>query len=391
MKKVLLYYNFSFSFGGGDFLPLSFIAELQNACDLTVALDKAEGLRQSAEIYGITIDPSAFKVEQVTPKGYDIKRHNSYLSLYRSRRLKKLARKADICISLSNITDFGKPAHHFMNMLAFGDDAFTAYVRSGKKTNGRRHFPAICRSFAGTLFRTILGMRTKSRIIRDPKERVYPNSRFVERLMTEFYGPFNSAVFYPPTLFAASSKSVQRDPLKVVCIGRILREKRITDIIDIVKRARLLSSQDLTLHIAGRIDQEPAYGETLRKIASQERWIVLAGALYGKDKEDFLTSGTYAIHAERDEAFGISVAEYLVAGLVPVVPDEGGSCEVVDNPAVTYRTNEEAAQILARLLADDDFRAQQQSSCAARAKVFSRDAYLERQRELLREILAGRR
>ena len=387
MKKVLLYYNFSFSFGGGDFLPLSFIAELQNACDLTVALDKADGLRQAAEIYGITIDPSAFKIEQVTPKGYDIKRHNAYLSLYRTRRLKKLARKADICISLSNITDFGRPAHHFMNMLAFGDNAFTAYVKSGKKEL-RRTLSGICRSVAGTLFRTILGMRMKSRIIRDPKEHVYPNSRFVERLMTEFYGPFNSSVFYPPTLFAVRDPGVRRDPLKVVCIGRILREKRITDIIDIVRRARSISNQDLTLHIAGRIDQEPAYGETLRKIASQERWVVLTGALYGKEKEDFLASGTYAVHAERDEAFGISVAEYLVAGLVPVVPDEGGSCEVVSNPDVTYHTNEDAAQILARLLVDEEFRARQQASCAARAKFFSRDAYLDRQRELLRGLLA---
>ena len=387
MKKVLLYYNFSFSFGGGDFLPLSFIAELQNTCDLTVALDKADGLRQAAEIYGITIDPSAFKVEQVTPKGYDIKRHNAYLSLYRARRLKKLARKADLCISLSNITDFGRPAHHFMNMLAFGDDAFTAYVKSGKKTN-RKTLSSICRSVAGSLFRAILCMRTKSRIIRDPKERVYPNSRFVQRLMTEFYGPFNSTVFYPPTLFAVRDPSVRRDPLKVVCIGRILREKRITDIINIVRRARILSNQDLTLHIAGRIDQDPAYGEALRKIAAEERWVVLAGALYGKEKEDFLTSGTYAVHAERDEAFGISVAEYLVAGLVPLVPDEGGSCEVVSDTDVTYRTNEDAAQILARLLADEDFRVRQQTSCAARAKFFSRDAYLARQRELLRGLLS---
>ena len=387
MKKVLLYYNFSFSFGGGDFLPLSFIAELQNACDLTVALDKTDGLRQAAEIYGITIAPSAFKIEQVTPKDYDIKRHNAYLSLYRTRRLKKLARKADICISLSNITDFGRPAHHFMNMLAFGDDAFTAYAKSGGKTSGKG-LAGTLRSVAGSLFRTILGMRMKSRIIRDPKEHVYPNSRFVERLMTEFYGPFNSTVFYPPTLFAVRDPSVRRDPLKVVCIGRVLREKRITDIIDIVRRARILSKQDLTLHIAGRIDQEPAYGETLRKIASQERWVVLTGALYGKEKEVFLTSGTYAVHAERDEAFGISVAEYLVAGLVPVVPDEGGSREVVSNPDVTYRTNEDAAQILARLLVDEEFRARQQTSCAARAKFFSRDAYLDRQRELLRGILA---
>lgn len=387
MKKVLLYYNFSFSFGGGDFLPLSFIAELQNACDLTVALDRADGLRQAADLCGIAIDPAAFKVEQVTPKGYDIRRHNAYLSLYRARRLKKLARTTDICISLSNITDFGRPAHHFMNMLAFGDDAFTAYVKSGGKTSGKGLADTL-RSVAGSLFRTILGMRTKSQIIRDPKEHVYPNSRFVERLMTEFYGPFNSTVFHPPTLFAVRDPGVRRDPLKVVCIGRILREKRITDIIDIVRRARILSNQDLTLHIAGRIDQDPAYGEALRKIAAEERWVVLAGALYGKEKEDFLTSGTYAVHAERDEAFGISVAEYLVAGLVPLVPNEGGSCEVVSDTDVTYRTNEDAAQILARLLADEDFRVRQQTSCAARAKFFSRDAYLARQRELLRGLLS---
>ena len=387
MKKVLLYYNFSFSFGGGDFLPLSFIADLQHACDLTVALDRADGLRQAADLCGIALDLSAIRIEQVTPQGYDIRRHNAYLSLYRTRRLKKLARTADICISLSNITDFGRPAHHFMNMLAFGDDAFTDFVKNGRKAGGKS-FPGICRSAIGTLFRTILGMRTKSRIIRDPREHVYPNSHFVERLMAEFYGPFNSTVFYPPTLFAVHNPPVRRDPLKVVCIGRIIREKRITDIIDIVRRARTLSKQDLTLHIAGRLDQTPAYGEALRKTAAQEPWIVLTGALYGTDKEEFLASGTYAVHAERDEAFGISVAEYLVAGLVPVVPDEGGSCEVVSNPDVTYHTNEEAAQILARLLADEDFRARQQTSCAARAQVFSRDAYLDRQRALLRGLLA---
>lgn len=388
MKKVLLYYNFSFSFGGGELLPLSFIAELQNACDLTIALDKADGLRQAADLYGIPIAPSAFQVEQIMPDGYSIRRHSAYLSLHRTRKLKKLARKADICISLSNITDFGKPAHHFINMLAFGDDTFTDFVRNGKQTR-KKTLPTICRSVTKKLLRTILGLREKRQIIRDPREHVYPNSRFVEQLMTSFYGPFNSTVFYPPTLFADRGLSVQRDPLKVVCIGRIVREKRITDIIDIVRRARVLSNQDLTLHIAGRIDQTPSYGELLRTISAQESWVVLTGTRYGKEKEEFLTSGTYAIHAERDEAFGISIAEYLAAGLIPIVPDEGGSCEVVNNPTLSYSTNEEAARILAHLLADEDFRAQQQAACVSRAKVFSRDAYLDRQHELLRGLLSN--
>ena len=388
MKKVLLYYNFSFAFGGGDFLPLSFIKDLQGVCDLTVALDRADGLWQSAERCGIAVDPSAFKVEQVMPEGYSIRRHNAYLSLYRSRRLKRLAREADICISLSNITDFGRPAHHFINILAFGDPALTDYAKSGG-TSRKRRFPDVCRSLAESVLRVATGLRSKRRIICDPRERVYPNSRFVEGVMTGFYGPFNSTVFYPPTLFSPCDRDAARDPMKVVCIGRVIPSKRVTDIIDIVRRARALSGKDLTLYIAGRVDQTPSYGEMLREISAREKWVVLTGALYGKEKEELLNSGTYAVHARRDEEFGIAVAEYLGAGLIPIVPDEGGSCEVVDNPTLAYRTNEDAARILARLLADDAFRAELQASCAARAEFFSKDAYLARQRELLRDILAG--
>ena len=388
MKKVLLYYNFSFSFGGGDFLPLSFIRDLQGVCDLTVALDRADGLWRSAEQCGIAVDRSAFKVEQVMPEGYDIRRHNAYLSLYRSRRLKRLARASDICISLSNITDFGRPAHHFINILAFGDAALTDYAKSGG-TSRKRRFSAVCRSWAEAVLRFALGLRSKRRIICDPKERIYPNSRFVEGVMTSFYGPFNGTVFYPPTLFPPRDGNAPRDPLKIVCIGRIIPSKRVTDIIDIVRRARALSGKDLTLYVAGRVDQTPSYGEMLRATAARERWVVLTGALYGKEKEDLLGSGTYAVHARRDEEFGIAVAEYLAAGLIPIVPDEGGSREVVDNPALAYRANEDAARILARLLADDAFRAEMQTACAARAQFFSRDAYLGRQRDLLREILAG--
>ena len=195
MKKVLLYYNFSFSFGGGELLPLSFISELQHTCDLTVALDRADGLWRSAELYGIDIDSSAIHVEQVMPKGYSIRRHNAILSLHRSRILKRLARNADICISLSNITDFGKPAHHFINMLAFGDDAFTVYVHNKAGSAHGGVLARVKRFFSNSILRPILGMRSKRSLICDRRQHIYPNSRYVERLMTEFYGPFNSAVF----------------------------------------------------------------------------------------------------------------------------------------------------------------------------------------------------
>ena len=388
MKKVLLYYNFSFSFGGGELLPLSFISELQHTSDLTVALDKADGLWQSAALYGIGIDPSAIHVEQVMPKGYSIRRHNAILSLHRSRILKRLARNADICISLSNITDFGKPAHHFINMLAFGDDAFTVYVHNKAGSAHGGVLARVKRFFSNSILRPILGMRSKRSLICDRRQHIYPNSRYVERLMTEFYGPFNSAVFYPPTLFEPRSpESVGRDPLRIVYIGRIVPEKRITDLIGIVEKARADTGLELTFHLAGRLDQTPAYGERLVAMARERDWLKFVGAVYGDEKERFLMSGSFALHAERIEAFGISVAEYLVAGLIPVIPDEGGTPEVVGSPALAYHTDEDAARILARLAEDHTFRDGQRLLCAERARTFTREAYMERQRELLRRIV----
>ena len=386
MKNVLLYYSFSFAFGGGDHLPFALISALQKTSNLTLALDMADNLERAAQTFDGAIDLSKLNVVQVTQPGYDPKKHDIFVSLYRSRQLKRLAKKADICISTANIMDFGKPAHHFINMLAFGDDAFTAYVLNRRHPVKEANSIRIKRFLQESVLRPILGMRSKQSIIQDRREHIYPNSQFVEKLMKDYYGPFNSFVFYPPTLFEADG-SFERDPLKVVYIGRIIPEKRISDLIEIVEKARIVTGIPLTFHIAGRLDQTPSYGENLSKMALERDWLKFVGPMYGEDKKRFLLSGAFALHAERIEAFGISIAEYLKSGNIVIVPDEGGACEVVSNPALTYRTNDEAVGILVRLLSDDAFRSSQKALCSERAKAFSREAYLERQQNLLQMIL----
>ena len=389
MKNVLLYYSFSFALGGGEYLPLAFIAALQKMGNLTVAVDQACNFERSYKAFGtdLGIDLSRLKIVQVTPPDYDPRRHNVLASLRRFRRLKQLARRSDVCISAASIMDFGKPAHHFINMLAFGDDAFTAFVHGKSSRAGGGTMAKAKRFFSNSILRPILGMRSKRSIICDRRQDIYPNSRYVEELMKSFYGPFNSKVFYPPTLFEAEHDAAARDPMKVVYIGRIIPEKRIEDLVAIVEKARAVTGLDITFHVAGRLDQTPSYGRKLDMMAKERNWLRFVGALYGEEKARFLTSGSYAIHAERDEAFGISIAEYLASGLIPIVPDEGGTPEIVDSPALTYRTNEDAAQILAHLLSDASFRENQRRHCVERAKLFSREAYLERQGKLLAEIV----
>ncbi len=387
MKNVLLYYSFSFALGGGDYLPLTFAAALQKVCNLTLAVDSAANIEHSAKTFGIDIDLSKMKVVQVTPPNYDLKKHTVFLSFYRFRKLKQLARYADVCISTASIMDFGKPSHQFINMLAFGDDAFTAYVRNPANPARPGMRARIKRFFSDSILRPLLGMRTKRSIICDRREHIYPNSVFVESLMKEFYGPFNSRVFYPPTLFETKLDAAARDPLKVIYIGRIIPEKRVDELVGIVEKARAITGLDIKFHVAGRLEQSPAYGRKLGEMAKERDWLKFVGALYGMEKEQFLLSGSYAIHAERLEAFGISIVEYLRSGNIAIVPDEGGTPEIVDSQELAYHTDDEAARILARLITDEAFRSAQLRHCAERAEFFSRKAYFEREHELLERIL----
>ena len=387
MKDVLLYYSFGFSRGGGDYLPLTLIAALQKISNLTVAADVADNIERSSKIFGIDIDLSNLKVVQVTPPDYTPKKHNVFLSLYRFKRLKRLAKEADVCISTASIMDFGKPSHQFINMLAFGDPVFAAFAQNRGGPVRERGTAKVKRLLSDSVLRPLLGMRSKRDIICDRREHIYPNSRFVEKLMTAFYGPFNSTLFYPPTLFETESAAVARDPLKVVYIGRIIPEKRVAELVGIVEKARANTGLDIKFQVAGRLNQSPPYGAKLDEMAKARTWLEFMGERYGKDKEQFLLSGSYALHAERLEAFGISVTEYLKAGNIAIVPDEGGSSEVVDSPALSYHTDDEAAAILSRLLTDTAFRESQRQHCARRAAFFSARAYAQRQEQLLREIV----
>lgn len=386
MKKVLIYYRHFITLGGAEFLPLTFIAEAQKTCAVTLALDSTLNFETAMRTFKIPLDMSRLKIVQIMPENYRSTDSGFFLSFYRSRRLKRLAKDAEICISLSNVIDFGKPAHHFLTSIDLGDEAFHNFV---KHLNQPQHVPLkkrVCRFLIDECVRPLLRMRSKRSIISRAKENIYPNSFFMEKLVKRFYGSCRSTVFYPPTIFEFNHQNVLRNPLHVVYLGRIVPEKRVFDIIEIVERARAASGKDILLSIAGHWWSEGFKEETMR-FASDKKWIMFPGEIFGEQKTELLLSGTYAIHAMREEAFGISITEYLKAGLIPIVPDEGGACEVVDNRDLSFRTNEEAANILVKLLNDPEFRELQRRRCAERAKVFSRDAYLERQRKILRDIV----
>ena len=388
MKALLYHKQLTSLLGGGSFQPLMFVAELQKSCDVVLALNEGTDLAAVARMAGVEIDAAKVEVVALDPPSAFLRRHPALLALVRARRLKRLARHADVCISTANVVDFGKRGHHFIYLLSqFGGHAFYDYLmqtrgRFGLKRLYRRISTALYENVAKPLF----GIRPLRKILSDPRECIYPTSRYVERIVSGFYGRFNSCVFYPPTVFEFGRREIARDELLAVYVGRIFAPKRITDIVATVERARELTGRDLKLHVAGELTATP-YVDTLRELAAERPWLRLVGPVYGSGKESFMLAATYALHAERDEAFGIAIAEYLKAGLIPIVPDTGGPAEIVDNPALCFHQVEAAAQTLARLVLDAPFRDEQRRRCAERARVFSAAAYRERQRAVIANIL----
>lgn len=383
MKKVLLYYNFSYPLGGGDILPLTFASWLHSRCDLTLAVDSEAGFRRALEAFGVPLDLGRLKTAPLLPAGTDFRSRGFSLSFKRSVRLKRLAAQADICISAANVIDFGRPAHHFINMLSGVDHAFTAHSGIVKPKASLKRF------IRDEVIRPIVGMRSKRRIFADGRERFYSNSEYVHERLSAFYGDFHDTIFYPPTTYEPedSVETPPRDPMRVICLGRISPQKRITDIIDIVEGARTLSGQDIKLTVAGPCGNGE-YATRIRQIVEARPWITLVDGVFGKAKDDLLRSGSFAVHARRDEEFGIAVTEYLKAGLIPVVPNEGGSREVVSDSELSFGDSEEAAKILSRLATDAEFRESKRASCLKRAEDFSRAAYARREGDLLDRIIS---
>ena len=175
MRKALVYHKYFPSFlAGGVFQPLLFISELQKTCEVTLALNGDVDIQQVSQMSEVAIDVSRLKVVRLDPQDGFLTRHESLLGLYRMRKLKALARDADICISTANVMDFGKPAHHFVYLLSqFGGHAFYDYLMKIKSRTGvRRILRRICTGIGENIIKPLCGLRPLRKIISDP--RVYP-------------------------------------------------------------------------------------------------------------------------------------------------------------------------------------------------------------------------
>ena len=196
LRALVYFTQFTPALGGSEYLPLTAVAELQKRCRVTLALNWRSDVARAARTMGVPIDMENLEVVLVKPRSEWLRKLDAILPFYRTWQLKKLAKRSDICISTVNMFDFGKPAHHFVFLLRhFGDNAFFDFVTHTERSGLARFRQRLRTGLAEGALRPLLGVRSTRKILADRRERIYPNSYYVEKLMRDFYGDFNSTVF----------------------------------------------------------------------------------------------------------------------------------------------------------------------------------------------------
>jgi glycosyltransferase involved in cell wall biosynthesis len=107
---------------------------------------------------------------------------------------------------------------------------------------------------------------------------------------------------------------------------------------------------DTHIHIAGP-QGDSKYSDRILAQADRCSFIHYEGKLPRKEYIDLIRSHRYGIHAMPNEHFGITVAEMVAGGCVPIVPNDGGQTEIVNNNEnLLYADFDEAIERLDTLL-----------------------------------------
>jgi glycosyltransferase involved in cell wall biosynthesis len=389
MKTALVYFTEISKtvghIGGSEMLLFLIIQELQRrGYYVTVALQSGGDVVAGSKDYGVTIDLAALKVIHLSEGGRFLRLVDRHLKFLWQWRLRRLGPKYDVCISCANVVDFGRLGVHFVYMLTI-DEKFKEYYW-GACENWWKLFRNRLVFLRDSVVAFLSGVRMPAEIVRNSKEIILANSNYVKKCIESYYKCNIHDAFYPPTVFEPNNRQLPTlENYDIAYIGRFQHEKRVVSIIDIVKQARDKSGINFRLRLAGHCPKVNE-GVEIRELAEKYPWVILEGTVVGESKACFLSECRFAIHGCKVEAFGISITEYLKAGLVPIVPIEGGSSEVVGLDDLVYNNDDVAVDILIRLATDKAFYKECLILCIKRGKEFTADAYINRQNRLLNEF-----
>jgi glycosyltransferase involved in cell wall biosynthesis len=177
------------------------------------------------------------------------------------------------------------------------------------------------------------------------------NSAWTADVTESIYGR-RPTVLHPPVDPIPGEPWSQRED-GVVFVGRLAPDKRVLAAIDIVDRVRDRGF-DLHLHVVGSAPR--AYRRYARRVAdaaAERSFVQLERDATREHVEELLGRHRFGLTTKPHEHFGMSLAEYVAAGMVAFAPDSGGQRDVLNHrDDRLFGSTEEAVDLLSRAASD---------------------------------------
>jgi glycosyltransferase involved in cell wall biosynthesis len=154
------------------------------------------------------------------------------------------------------------------------------------------------------------------------------NSAWTAERVAERYGRRPTVLFPPVDPIEGGADWRDREP-GVVVAGRVAPDKRTLDAFELVESVRR-RGHDVHLHVVG--SAAPAYRSyvaRVRRAAAGREWASVETDVSRDRLEAVLTRHRYGLNLKPDEHFGMTLAEYVAAGMLPFAPDSGGQVDVL--------------------------------------------------------------
>lgn len=180
------------------------------------------------------------------------------------------------------------------------------------------------------------------------------NSAWTADVVADVYG-VRPTVLHPPVDPIPCDRDWSDREDGLVVVGRLAPDKRALDAVELVEEVRD-RGHDLHLHLVGSAPRAyRRYAERVAAAADARPYVSLERDVSRARLERLLCAHKYGANMKEREHFGMSVAEYVAAGMVAFAPASGGQREVLGRrDDRLFDSIAEAVALVARAVEADD-------------------------------------
>ena len=373
--------------GGGEGVCVWILEALKGDHDLSVLTWEAPDFAALDAFFGSSLASAGFEVRLAHPwlptrvrRGRVARQLKHWALLAEARR----QRDVDLLIAADEESDLGGDGIqyvHFPRLQHLRPDPGPVPATPGRLLRGLA-FDAYRRASARVTGFSLARMRRNVTVV---------NSAFTANEVRRLHG-IESTTIHPPAVgpFPQVDWGDRTDGF--VAVGRIVPEKRLELVIDIVRRVREAAgarasgreeAPGLPLHIVGA-GSDSLYEARVMAMARQAGpWVHVHRRLSRAALVGLLARHRHGIHAMAEEHFGMAVAEMVAAGMIPFVPRGGGQVEIVRDDRLLWSTPEEAVSKLTALRASAPAQASVRARLAERATELGPERFMREIRALV--------